>query len=370
LERVTAVPFLDLTRETLAFRDQIQAAVERVVNSGIFILGPEVEAFEEAFARYCERSFAVGVASGTDAVAIALRAAGVRPGDEVIAPANTCVPTIAGIAQAGAVPVLADAETETYGLDPGSFERAISDRTRAVIVVHMYGQVGQWESIATIARARGLILVEDAAQAHGAVYGGKRAGSLGDVAAFSFYPTKNLGALGDAGAVVTSDSGIAERARGLRAYGEQRRYLSIEAGWNSRLDPLQAAILGEKLAGLEARNARRSALARSYRDRLEGLPGLVLPVADDSAAHHLFVVQVENRSQLRERVADRGIGTLVHYPTPIHRHPAYEVLGRGPVSLEVSERLSERVLSLPLYPELEEAEVDAVVSALQAELTG
>jgi dTDP-3-amino-3,4,6-trideoxy-alpha-D-glucose transaminase len=367
---VTAVPFLDLTRETVAFRDRIDAAIDRVLGSGVFVLGPEVEAFETLFARYCGRPYAVGVASGTDAIAIALRAAGVEPGDEVIAPANTCVPTIAGIEQAGAVPVLADAESTTYGLDPTSFEHAISDRTRAVVVVHLYGKVGDWDAIAAIARARGLILVEDAAQAHGASHGGKRAGCLGDVAAFSFYPTKNLGALGDAGAVVTGDSAIAERARRLRTYGEQRRYESVETGWNSRLDPLQAAVLQEKLTWLDARNARRATLARRYRAALDGLPGLVLPGSDDSDAHHLFVIQVENRAPLRARLAERGIGTLVHYPIPIHRHPAYERLGRTRVPLDVSERLSDRVLSLPLYPELDESEVDAVVLGLREELNG
>jgi dTDP-4-amino-4,6-dideoxygalactose transaminase len=367
---VTAVPFLDLTRETVAFRDRIDAAIDRVLSSGVFVLGPEVEAFETNFARYCERPHAVGVASGTDAIAIALRAAGVEPGDEVIAPANTCVPTIAGIEHAGAVPVLADAEAGTYGLDPVSFERAISARTRAVVVVHLYGKVGQWDEVAGIARARGLILVEDAAQAHGASYRGKRAGCLGDVAAFSFYPTKNLGAVGDAGAVVTGDPVIAERARRLRAYGEHQRYESHEAGWNSRLDPLQAAILGVKLASLDSRNARRAVLARRYRAGLAGLPGLVLPESDDSDAHHLFVIQVENRARVRARLAERGIGTLVHYPIPIHRHPAYASLGQGRVPLDVSERLSERVLSLPLYPELEESEAETVIEALREELTG
>ena len=314
--------------------------------------------------------YAIGVASGTDAIAIALRAAGIEPGDEVIAPANTCVPTIAGIEQSGAVPVLADADPGTYGLDPSSLEQAISDRTRAVIVVHLYGKVGRWDDIAAVARAHGLVLVEDAAQAHGAVYRGKRAGSLGDVAAFSFYPTKNLGAIGDGGAIVTGDPNIAERARRLRVYGERSRYESIEPGWNSRLDPIQAAILREKLPALDVRNARRATLAGRYRRELEGLPGIVLPEAGDGDAYHLFVVQVENRDSLRARLAEAGVGTLVHYPSPIHRQPAYLGLGDGRVSLAVSEHLSERVLSLPLYPELEESEADHVALILRAELVG
>ncbi len=358
------VPFLELARETQELRDELDAAIDRVLRASAFVLGEEVERFERDFAAYCGAEHAVGVASGTDAIAIALRAVGVRAGDEVITAANTCTPTIAGIEHAGAVPVLADVDAGTYTLDPAALERVATPRTRAIVPVHLYGQCAEMERILGFARAHGLKVVEDAAQAHGAEYGGARAGSLADAAAFSFYPTKNLGALGDGGAVLTSDGDVAERARRLRNYGERERHVSDERGTNSRLDGLQAALLGVKLAHLERWNERRRRLARRYDELL-----------DDTAFHrpqeaggrrhvyHLYVLRSRERDRVRAALHARGIETLVHYPRPVHRQPAYsELAPEG--GLEVSERLCDEVLSLPLYPQLADAELEEVAAAL------
>ena len=348
-----SVPFLDLRRQTEALRPELERAIARVLDGGRFVGGPLVEEFERAWAGYCGAAHAVGVASGTDALAIALQAVGVEPGNEVLTAANTCVPTVAAIEQAGAVPGLVDVDLDTYTLDPQRLEEAIGERTRAIVPVHLYGRCAEMEPILRIARERGLKVVEDAAQAHGAEYGGKRAGSLADAAAFSFYPTKNLGALGDAGAVVTSDGEVAARARRLRNYGEEERYRSLEPGANSRLDPLQAAVLLCKLERLDDWNERRREIARRYREA-----GLEAP----AGIHHLYVVRVRERDAFRAKLAAAGIETLVHYPLPVHGHPAYARLAR-PGRLETSERLAREVVSLPLYPELTDAEAGAVARA-------
>jgi dTDP-4-amino-4,6-dideoxygalactose transaminase len=361
------VPFLDLSRGVAALRDELEAAVASVLDSGRFVLGPNVEAFEEGFARFCGARRCVGVASGTEAITLALGALGVGAGDEVITAANTCVPTVAGIAAARATPVLVDAEPETLTLDPAHVEDVLTERTRAIVPVHLYGQCADVEPLLALARSRGLKLLEDAAQAHGAEYRGRRAGTLGDAAAFSFYPTKNLGALGDAGAIVTDDDEVAERARMLRDYGERERYESLLPGTNSRLDELQAAVLTAKLPHLELWNARRRELADAYRHALAGTP-LTLPAEreDGRHAYHLFVVRVADRDRFRAVMADGGVETLVHYPRAVHQHPAYESLARH--GLEVSERAAREVVSLPLYPELTDAEAGRVVAAAQSAL--
>ena len=346
------VAFLDLRRQTEALRPELERAIARILDGGRFVGGPAVDEFEQAWAAYCGVAHAVGCASGTDALALALRAVGVQAGDEVITAANTCVPTVSAIEQAGAVPVLADADPETYTLDPARLEEAITERTRAIVPVHLYGRCAEMAPIVRLARERGLKVVEDAAQAHGAEYEGRRAGSLGDAAAFSFYPTKNLGALGDAGAVITDDPEVAARARRLREYGEEERYRSVEPGVNSRLDPLQAAVLLCKLDRLDAWNARRHELAQRYRDA-----GLDAP----AGVHHLFVIRVANRVAFRKRLGGARVETLVHYPLPVHGHPAYARLARP--GLETSERLAREVVSLPLYPELTDDEAEAVVRA-------
>ncbi len=353
------VPFLDLSREVAAHRADLDAAIASVLDGGRFVLGPRVEELERAFASFCGAREAVGVASGTDAIAVALRAVGVEPGDEVVVPAATCVPTVAGIEAAAGVPVLADVDPETWTLDPASAAAAVTERTRAIVPVHLYGLCADVEAL----RGLGPAVVEDAAQAHGAERGARRAGTLGDAAAFSFYPTKNLGALGDGGAVVTNDAEVAIAARSLRAYGERERYESVRHGWNSRLDELQAAILLAKLPGLEARIERRRAIAARYDEAVRGSE--LRPQAEPPGsrhARHLYVVRSDDRDGLRARLADRGIGTLVHYPRAIHQHPAYAGLAHG--GLGESERLAAECVSLPLYAELRDDEVEAVADAL------
>ena len=361
-----SVPFGDLARQTAALRDELDAAADRVLTSGRYLFGEELERFEASFAEWCGALHGVGVANGTDAITIALQAAGVEPGDEVITAANTCVPTVVGIENAGAVPVLVDAEPATRTLDPALVEAAITPRTKALLPVHLYGQCADVTALAGICARHGLALVEDCAQAHGAEIGGRRAGSLGLVAAFSFYPTKNLGALGDGGAVVTSDPEIAERARLLRNYGERGRFEHVLRGRNSRLDTLQAAFLAAKLPHLDAWNERRRAIAARY---TEALGGTALTVPRDAPGrrhvYHLYVVEALDRERFRAELARLGVETAVHYPRPVHLQPAYRALGEGR-SLPVSERLAASVVSLPLYPELSDEEVELVASTAHA----
>ena len=358
------VPFLDLRRHVASLRPELDAVFAATLDGGRFVGGRPVEAFEAAFADYCGAQHAVGVANGTDAIGLALRAVGVEPGDEVVTAANTCVPTVAGIEAAGAVPVLADADPETATLDAASAEAAVGPKTRAILPVHLYGRCADVGALTEVARRHGLRLVEDAAQAHGAEWRGRRAGSLGDAAAFSFYPTKNLGALGDGGAVVTSDAEVAERARMLRSYGERDRYESVLRGTNSRLDTIQAAVLLAKLPRLERWIERRRELAARYR---EALPDALQPPLDpDDGRHvyHLFVVRVPDRDGFRRTLDERGVETLVHYPRAVHQHAAYAGLGRAPTGLDSAERLADEVVSLPLFPELTDAEAKHVIEAV------
>lgn len=356
-----AVPFLDLGRQVDALRSELAVAMAEVLNGHRFVLGPRVVAFEETFAAWCGAAHCVGVGSGTDALALALQAVGVKSGDEVIAPANTCVPTVSAIESLGATPVLADVDPATFTLAPGSAAAVRTDRTRAVVPVHLYGLCADVDALRVA--LPGVKVVEDAAQAHGAELCGRRAGVLGDAAAFSFYPTKNLGALGDGGAVVTNDSGIAERVQRLRVYGERERYISVEPGRNSRLDEIQAAVLLIKLAHLDAWTERRQALAGQYERMLAGAR-LGLPAVPEGRSHcwHLYVVRVTSRDAVQKRLAAHGIGTLIHYPRPVHAHPAYRHLAQE--GLTESERLSGEILSLPLYPELRDEELTAVATCL------
>jgi dTDP-4-amino-4,6-dideoxygalactose transaminase len=354
------VPFLDLGRGAAAMRDELGDAFAAVVSRGWFVGGPAVERFEERWSDWCWAPYAVGVNSGTDAIALALRALGVGPGDEVITAANTCVATVTGIAAAGATAVLADVDPATWTLEPASVKTAVTERTRAIVPVHLYGQCAD---IAPL-RELGLPILEDGAQAHGAEYEGKR---RGDLVAYSFYPTKNLGALGDAGAVVTSDVDLAERIRRLRSHGEraEARGIAVWPGVNSRLDELQAEVLLRKVEHLDEWNERRRQLAAFYLERLTDAD-VVLPVEAAGTKHcwHLFVVLAEDREAFRARLRDRGVETLVHYPEPIHKQPAYAHLPR--VDVPVSERLCTEVVSLPLYPELTDAEAEQVVEAVLA----
>ena len=337
------------------------------MDSGRFVLGGEGAAFEAEFAQAVGVRHAVGVGSGTDAIELALRGLGVGPGDEVVTQANTCVPTVAAIERAGATPVLCDVDAETATIDPVSLEHALTSRTRAVVPVHLYGQVGDLEQVLAVCSERGLQVVEDCAQAHGATLGGRVAGSMGAAGAFSFYPTKNLGALGDGGAIVTDDDALAERLRLLRQYGQTDRYHHVAHGVNSRLDEVQAAILRVKLTQLEAGNARRNEIASRYDAALAGAPVRPLKrLADRRHAFHLYVVVAPDRPMFQAALEERGIATLVHYPRPVHGHAPYSALGNAGVSLAVSESFAGGVVSLPLYPELTEAEVEHVVGVLGA----
>jgi dTDP-4-amino-4,6-dideoxygalactose transaminase len=359
------VPFNDLARQTVRYREELEDVIARVLNAGRYVLGEELERFETAFASYCSTQFAVGVASGTDAITIALQAAGVGPDDEVITAANTCVPTIVGIEGAEARPVLVDCEESTYTLDPALIEKAITPRTRAIVPVHLYGQCADLDRILSLAQRHGINVIEDCAQAHGAEYGGRRAGSFGIAGAFSFYPTKNLGALGDGGAVVTNDPDIAERARLLRNYGERERFEHVLRGRNSRLDALQAALLTAKLKHLDAWNERRRELAARYSSTLDGSSASV-PIEAERRRHvyHLYVIRVRERNRFREALANMGVETAIHYPTPVQRQPAYADLMPVDRSLAISERVAAEILSLPLYPDLSDEEALRVASAV------
>jgi dTDP-4-amino-4,6-dideoxygalactose transaminase len=351
------VPFADLGRAVAADRGELDAVLARVLDSGRFVLGEEVAGFETELAAEVGAGLGVvGVASGTDAIELALRALRVGPGDEVVTQANTCVPTVAAIARAGATPVLCDADPATAALDPASLEGAVGRRTKAIVPVHLYGQVGPIEEVSRIAAAAGAAVVEDCAQALGASHDGRPAGSFGDAAGLSFYPTKNLGALGDGGAVLSADPEVIERTRTLRVYGG--------GGVNSRLDEMQAAILRARLPRLAERNDRRRAIASHYLDALAETavtPLRVLPGREH--AWHLFVVRVPDREAFRTALRERGVGTLVHYDRAIHQHEAYAGLGDGPVPLADAETLAREVVSLPLYPELSDAEVEYVASS-------
>ena len=350
-----------------AHKAAIEAAISRVLDSGTYVLGDEVETFERAFAEYCGAAHAVGVGSGTDALILALRALDLGPGDEIITVSHTALATVAAIIAAGATPVLVDVDAASYTIDPARIEEAIGPRTKAIIAVHLYGQPADLDAIAPIARRRGLRLIEDCAQAAGARYRNRRVGSIGDIACFSFYPTKNLGAVGDGGMVATPDAALALRVRRLHQYGWNEARETEQAGVNSRLDPLQAAILGAKLPYLDADNSRRAAVAARYADGLSGLP-IALPAARKECAHvyHLYVIACDERDALMQHLRRHGIGSGIHYPVPVHRHKGYAEQARlAETGLPVTERLVQRILSLPIYPELGVVEVEKVIATIR-----
>lgn len=363
------VPFLDLKTLSQELQEALDAASRRVMASGRYILGEELQAFESEFATYCGVKHCIGVGNGLDALHLILRAMEIGPGDEVIVPAHTFIATWLAVSYAGAVPVPVEPLESTYTMDPARMEEAITPRTRAVIAVHLYGQPADMDLICEIARAHNLKVIEDAAQAHGARYKGRRAGSLGDAAGFSFYPVKNLGALGDGGAVTTDDDFLAHRVRLLRNYGSPIKYVHEAKGFNSRLDELQAAFLRVKLAWLDAWNERRRRVAAQYLERLTPIPGILLPHVPDWAepVWHLFVIRTPHRDTLQRRLAQRGIETLIHYPVPPHKQGAYskEMAGR---SYPVTERIHAQVLSLPMGPSMTDEDVSCVVSALEESL--
>jgi dTDP-4-amino-4,6-dideoxygalactose transaminase len=363
------VPFVDLKAQYGPIRDQLVQALSDVLDGMELVLGPNVRAFEAEFAAYCHARHAIGLASGTDALVLALRACGVGPCDEVITASNSFIATAEAIVLVGAVPVFVDVDPTTYTLDPSRLEAAIGPRTRAIVPVHLYGQMADMDAILPIARRHGLPVVEDACQAHGAEDRGRRAGSVGDVAAFSFYASKNLGAYGDAGAVTTNSTAIADKIRMLRDHGSTRKYEHQEMGINSRLDELQAAVLRVKLRYLDAWNDRRAANALAYDELLAGVD-VVRPVVRVDARHvfHLYVIQTDDRDRVRAALAERGIATGVHYPIPIHQQAACQGVGRVVGDLRVTERQASRLLSLPMYAELELDQIEHVAAWLRETL--
>lgn len=357
--------FLDLKALHAPLVEQLVASFQRVLDAGSFILGDELRAFESAFAEYCGTRHCIGTGSGLDALTLTLRAAGIGPGDEVIVPAQTFVATWMAVSNAGATPVGADIDPVSHNIAPAAIEAAISPRTRAIIPVHLYGHPAEMTSILALAERHGLFVLEDAAQAHGARYQGRPVGSLGDAAAFSFYPGKNLGALGDGGAITTDDDALAERLRRLRNYGSARKYEHREIGFNARLDELQAALLRAKLPYLESWNRRRSEIAEQYLDQLSG-HALDLPPAADAICQpvwHQFVITVDNRDSLQQRLAENGIPTMVHYPLPPHQQAAYTACPQR-VPFPVAEAQARRCLSLPISPTLSNDDVNWIVSAI------
>ncbi|MBA4365776.1 MAG: erythromycin biosynthesis sensory transduction protein eryC1 [Coprothermobacter sp.] len=344
------IPFLDLTAENAERRADLDASYARVMDAGQFILGRECETFEAEFAGYCGVRHCVGVANGLEALELILLGMGIGIGDEVIVPGNTFIATWLAVTRTGAKPVPVEPDAHTYNIDADRIEAAITSRTKAIVPVHLYGQPADMDAVNTIAHLHGLKVIEDAAQAHGARYRGERTGGLGDAAGFSFYPTKNLGALGDGGAILTDDMGLAERVRILRNYGSRIKYVHELAGYNSRLDELQAAFLRVGIPGLDRRNARRREIAALYGRELAGDSRIVVPVVPEWAepVWYAYVVQVNNRSRVQEMLRARGVGTLVHYPVPPHLSGAYASQGFDVGQLPISEALADRVLSLPM----------------------
>jgi len=359
------IPMVDTVAEYRAFKPEIDAALARVMESGRFVLGPEGEAFEREIAAYTGAKHAVGVNSGTDALHLALVAAGIGPGDEVIIPSFTFFATGEAVSYTGATPVFADVDAKTFNLDPKSLR--ITKKTRAIIVVHLFGQCADLEAIAKICKEKNLVLIEDCAQSLGADYQGVKAGSWGDFGCFSFYPTKNLAAAGDAGLVTTKQKKHDEILRMLRHHGSRKTYLHERVGWNSRLDELQAALLRVKLRRLDELNAARRQVAARYREKLAAAK-LTLPSEDKRGTHvyHQFTIQSAKRDAIREALAKEGIASSIFYPMPLHKQPAYAKKAAAKVSLPVSEKVAKRVLSLPIHPYLESAAIDRVCDALRA----
>jgi dTDP-4-amino-4,6-dideoxygalactose transaminase len=366
---MSGVPLVDLSRQYEPIAAHARSVFDRIATSGAFILGTELEAFEAEFAAYCGTAHCVGVGNGTDALKLSLDAMGVGPGGEVVTAAMTFVATVEAIAATGARPVLVDVDPLTRNIDPAGVAAALRPETQAVVPIHLYGRPAPMGELAAACQGAGVPLLEDAAQAHGATLEGRRAGALGAAGAFSFYPTKNLGALGDGGAVTTDDAGVAEVVRSLRHHGaapdDANRH--VRAGWTARLDNLQAALLRLKLPHLEGWNRQRREAAERYREALDGLEGVTLPPPDPeqgAQVFHLFVVELDERDRVLARLREDGIGAGVHYPTPVHLQPAWSHLGE-PGDFPAAERLAQRALTLPVFPGITPGEVDRVAKALR-----
>ncbi len=356
------VPFVDLSRQHQKLRREIDEAIKRVIDSSWFVLGKEVEDFEAEFSRYLGVKYCYGVGSGTDALRLALLSLDVGAGDEVLIPANTFISAALETSFIGAKPVLVDIEDSTYNIDPEKMAKKINSRTKVVILTHLYGQPGRVKEVLSLARKHNLKVIEDACQAHGAEYKGKRVGNFGEVACFSFYPAKNLGALGDGGAVVCQSAKIAQKLRLLRNYGENKKYYYCLKGFNSRLDPLQAAVLRAKLKYLDDSNGKRIAAANLYRQKLTKVKEVVLPkeLEESKPVYHLFVIRSKKRNQLVKYLGDNGIKTQIHYPVPIHWQKSFDDLGYKKGDFPVTEECSRQIISLPMFPELTKEEINYV----------
>lgn len=360
------VPFLDLKATYLELQTEIDSAVKRALESGWYIFGEEVTAFEREYAAYCQAKHCVGLANGLDALHLSLLALGVGAGDEVIVPSNTYIATWLAVSQCGATPIPVEPDAATYNIDPARIEAAISARTKVILPVHLYGQPADMDPILATARKHNLKVLEDGAQAHGARYKGQPLGAHGDIVAWSFYPGKNLGAFGDGGAITTNDSEIAERIRVLGNYGSRVKYVNEVRGFNSRLDPIQAAILRVKLKVLDKWNSRRAEIALRYRAALSGAT-VKLPFTPEWAdpAWHVYAIQHPRRDALQKTLGEAGIGTLIHYPTPPHRQQAYASAGYAQGQFPIAEQLAKQELSLPIGPHLHTNDIDAVILGLQ-----
>jgi dTDP-4-amino-4,6-dideoxygalactose transaminase len=365
--QVEPVPMLDLAAQYRPIQDEIKAAINRVLESQHFILGPEVKALEQEVARYCGRQFGVGVASGTDALILALCACGVGPGDEVIVPSFTFIATADSVSILGATPVFADIDPITFCIDPERIAKKISSKTKAIVPVHLYGQAADMDPILFLAAKHNLFVVEDTAQAIGATYKGRKAASMGNLGCLSFFPSKNLGGYGDGGMIVTDSEDFAKKLQSLRAHGTTKKYFSEVQGWNSRLDEIQAAILRVKLRYLDNWGTRRRERATYYESLLhQQVPSVITPATASSGDHvfHQYTVRVQRRDAISKALAERGIASTVYYPVPIHIQPIYASLGYKHGDLPESERAAIEVLSLPIYPELTDTQIESVVSSL------
>jgi dTDP-4-amino-4,6-dideoxygalactose transaminase len=360
------IPFLDLKSPYIELKEELDAAYQRVMESGWYILGKEVEAFEAEFATHCESKYCVGVGNGLEALHLIIRAYGIGPGDEVIVPSNTYIATWLAVTHAGATPVPVEPDERTYNIDPTKIEQSITQNTKAIMVVHLYGQPADMDSVNAIAQKYGLKIIEDCAQAHGAYYKCRRTGSLGHAAGFSFYPGKNLGAFGDGGAVVTNDERLADKIRVLRNYGSRVKYHNDLPGYNSRLDELQAAFLRVKLKKLDEWNERRKLVAAEYMDGLTFTRNIVLPFVPEWAdpVWHIFAIRSKKRDDLQKYLSDAGIGTMIHYPVPPHLQPAYSDLGYKKGDFPISEAIHSSIISLPMWPGMTEGNIATVCASL------
>jgi len=364
---VDIVPFVDLATHHAPLRDDLRAALDRVLTHGKYILGPEVEEFERGFAALVGAKYAVGVASGLDALRLAFEVVDIRPGDEVIVPGNTFIATALAVSALGAVPVLVDHDPKTYNIDVQLARQVITKKTKAIVPVHLYGQAADMDAVLALASEFGLKVIEDACQAHGSRYRGKGCGSIGDLGCFSFYPGKNLGGFGDGGLVTTNDEGLARAVRQRRSYGEAKKYHHVEKGVNTRLDTMQAALLNLKLPRLNASNEGRRRAARWYDERLARIPAVTAPAAPaDALSHvyHLYVIRTPKRDELQAFLNSKGIQSGIHYPIPIHRQEAYRELASSAPRLSNTDAFAPQILSLPMFPELTEAQVDRVCGAV------